>query len=276
MGGDTALRLKFWGVRGTVPTSAASHLGYGGNTTCLEVRSSDGVVMIDAGTGAVQLGTCLQEEFRGSELALPILMTHFHWDHIQGLPHFAPLYSPANKIIFHASRPAEQTKEILERQMSDPYYPISLDYLAAEKGFVDVGSNPFQHFGIDVHPFPLHHPQGATGYRLESNGKIITHASDLEHGHDKLDRTLREFAQDADILIYDAQYTPKEYVSWKGRGHSTWLEATRVARDSKVSRLILFHHDPQHDDEFMTEILGEARHHFENTDVATEGMEIVI
>ena len=120
-----------------------------------------------------------------------------------------------NKVIFHASRPPEQTREIFERQMSDPYYPISLDYLPAQKDFVDVASNPFRHVGIAAHPFPLHHPQGATGYRLESKGKVITHASDVKHGHDKLDKTLREFTQDADVLIYDAQYTPNEYCSWR-------------------------------------------------------------
>jgi phosphoribosyl 1,2-cyclic phosphodiesterase len=276
MGDNSSLRLKFWGVRGTVPTPASSHLDYGGNTTCIEVRSGDGIVMIDAGTGCVHLGASLQNEFPSSGLTLRVLMTHFHWDHIQGLPHFAPLYSPTNKIIFHSSRPPEQTREILEGQMSDPYYPISLDCLPAQKDFVDIGSSPFRDCEITAHPFPLHHPQGATGYRLESKGKVITHASDVEHGHDMLDKTLREFAQDADVLIYDAQYTPSEYVSWKGRGHSTWLEATRVARDSHVGRLILFHHDPKHDDGCMREILGEARRHFENTDVATEGIEIAI
>ncbi len=276
MGDNPALRLKFWGVRGTIPTPTPNHLGYGGNTTCLEVRSSDGVIMIDAGTGARQFGANLQNEFHGTNLELHVLMTHFHWDHIQGLPHFAPLFSPANKVIFHSSRPPEQIRGILEGQMSDPYYPISLNYLPAQRDFVDICSNPFRQFGIAAHPFPLHHPQSATGYRLESKGKVITHASDLEHGHDKLDKTLREFAQDADVLIYDAQYTPNEYSSWKGRGHSTWLQATRVARDSNVGRLILFHHDPNHDDECMTAILGEARRHFENTDVATEGLEIAL
>src|ERR1035437_4555631 len=158
MAEDSTLRLKFWGVRGTTPIPASSHLGYGGNTTCLEVRSSEGIVMIDAGTGSVQLGACLQSEFRGSNLTLHLLMTHFHWDHIHGLPHFAPLYSPGNKIIFHSSRPPEQTREILEGQMSDPHYPISLNYPPAQKDFVEVGSNPFRFAGITAHPFPLHHP----------------------------------------------------------------------------------------------------------------------
>lgn len=232
--------------------------------------------MIDAGTGARQFGAHLQDEFNGASLTLHVLMTHFHWDHIQGLPQFAPLYSPLNKIVFHSCRPPQQTEEILEGQMSDPYYPITFHYPPAQKDFVDIGSDPFRHFGIAAHPFPLHHPQGATGYRIESEGKVIIHASDLEHGHDKLDNTLREFAQNADVLIYDAQYTPQEYVSQKGRGHSTWLEATRVARDSHVNRLILFHHDPNHDDECMTEILSEARRHFENTEVAREGLEIAL
>lgn len=276
MGDRPALRLKFWGVRGTAPTPTPRHLGYGGNTTCLEVRSGDGIIMIDAGTGARQLGGYLQNEFNGANLELHVLMTHFHWDHIQGLPHFAPLYSPLNKIVFHSCRPPEQTKEILEGQMSDPYYPIGFHYPPAQKDFVDIYKAPFRKFGISAHPFPLHHPQGATGYRIESEGKVITHASDLEHGDEKLDKTLREFAQGADVLIYDAQYTPSEYVSSRGRGHSTWLEAARVARDSNVSRLILFHHDPNHDDGCMTEILKEARRHFENTDVAKEGLEVAI
>ncbi len=232
--------------------------------------------MIDAGTGCRQFGARLREEFSGVPLRLHVLMTHFHWDHIQGLPHFAPLYSPMNQVIFHSCRPPERTRKILEGQMCCPYYPISLHNPPAQKEFVDVLSGPFRHVGIAAQPFPLNHPQGATGYRIESDGKVIVHASDFEHGHHKLDTTLREFAQNADVLIYDAQYTPDEYVSWQGRGHSTWLEATRVARDSKVNRLILFHHDPDHDDQRMGEILSEARRHFENTDVAKEGLEIAI
>ena len=270
------MRLKFWGVRGTTPTPASTHLGCGGNTTCIEVRSGEGVIMIDAGTGCRRLGAHLQSEFAGASLKLHVLMTHFHWDHIQGLPHFAPLYSPMNQIIFHSYCPPEQTREILEGQMSKPYYPISLDAPPAQKDFVDIRRNPFRHFGIAVHPFPLHHPQRATGYRIESDGKVIVHASDLEHGDPKLDETLREFAQNADVLIYDAQYTPSEYALWTGWGHSTWLEATRVARDSKVNRLILFHHDPDHDDQRMGKILRDARRHFENTDVAKEGLTIAI
>jgi len=274
MEGGPVLRLKFWGVRGSIPTASRGHLGYGGNTTCLEVRSRDGIIIIDAGTGLRDLGKQLESESDGSNIQLHFLMTHFHWDHLQGLPYFAPLYSPAADIVFHSAHPPEQLRKTLEGQMVNPYYPVDLDYCGSRKTFVDIGRDTFRDCGVSVHPFSLHHPQGATGYRIESQGKVITHASDLEHGDEKLDKTLREYAQNADVLIYDAQYTPEQYPSKKGWGHSTWLEATRVAQECKVGRLVLFHHDPDHDDTAMNEILNNSRTHFENTDVATEGWEI--
>ena len=265
------LQLKFWGVRGSIPTPTPENLGYGGNTTCIEVRTSAGIFIIDGGTGIRNLGLALQQEFHGSPCSLEILLTHFHWDHIQGLPFFTPLYSPANEITFHASRTPAQTEELLEGQMSSPYFPVKFEFLAAKRRFVDINSECFRHNSLKIYPFPLNHPQEAFGYRIEQDGAVIVHASDLEHGDSKLDRVLRDHAQNADMLIMDAQYTPDEYEMKRGWGHSTWLEATRVARDCAVKQLILFHHDPAHTDLEMDQIVASARCHFENTVAATEG-----
>jgi phosphoribosyl 1,2-cyclic phosphodiesterase len=274
MGKANNVRLKFWGVRGSIPVPADGYLGFGGNTTCLEVSTDEGVIIIDAGTGIRRLGMALQEKAGADKLALNLLLTHFHWDHIQGLPFFVPLYSPQNEIAFHASHAPAQLRGILEGEMSTPYFPVNFEFLPAKRDFVETTGEALEIAGMKVYPFALNHPQGATGFRFEGGGKVIVHASDFEHGDATHDATLRKFADGCDLLIYDAQYTPEEYTSKKGWGHSTWLEATKIACACNVKRLILFHHDPGHSDDRMQEIETQARAHFTNTDAAREGMEI--
>lgn len=276
MSSGPQIRLKFWGVRGSIPVPEHNFLGCGGNTACVELRIDDSILIIDAGTGIRKLGMQLQEEFVGAKLGIDLLLTHFHWDHIQGFPFFGPVYSPDSEIRFHSTHPAEQTRELLEGEMVHPYFPVSFKLLPAHRTFNDLTDSPLKLPNISVHPFPMNHPQGATGFRIEAGGKVITHASDLEHGNPELDRTLREYAEGSDVLIYDAQFTPEEYPMRKGWGHSTWLEATRVARDCKVERLVLFHHDPGHEDITMINTVTQARRHFENIKAAQEGMEIIL
>lgn len=260
------LRLQFFGVRGSRPTPVAANLGFGGNTTCLEVRSAaDDLVLIDAGSGLSNVN-CDAHASR-----LHFLMTHFHIDHIQGLPFFAPLFESAAQMTFWSHEPPTMVGPTLDVLMSSPYSP-ALDSVAATREYHQTDGSAFALGAITIHPFPLNHPQGALGYRIESGGATIVHASDLEHGHAELDTVLRDYAQDADVLIYDAQYTDEEYGSKRGWGHSTWREATRVARDAGVKQLMLFHHDPRHDDRTMQAIATEARRHFENTDAAREGV----
>lgn len=274
------MELKFWGVRGSIPTPSPENLGFGGNTTCLELRlGNGGVVVIDGGTGARKLGLDLLGRSAGASLNLDILMTHFHWDHIQGIPFFAPLYSPANHIRFHTSRAASDVKNILEGQMTHPYFPVAFDLLAAKRDFHSLPESAPESLcegKLNVHSFPLNHPQGATGYRLESGGAVIVHACDHEHGDARLDRIIREHSEGADVLVYDAQFTPEEYPAKKGWGHSTWLEGVKVARDAGVKQLVLAHHDPSHTDEFMREVLETARQHFDQVLIAREGSSVVL
>lgn len=265
------MQVRFWGVRGSTPTPQIENLAFGGNTACVEVRSASGqMVIIDGGTGVRNLGQMLARE-RRQKLSVHLLLTHFHWDHIQGIPFFVPLYCADNDITFYAHAELGPLRERLAGQMCKPYFPVSLE-VAAPRRFVEIDQKCVSIGDLRIYPFELNHPQGAYGYRLESGGHSVVYASDLEHGNPRLDSILREHAQGADMLIYDAQYMPEEYDSHRGWGHSTWQEGTRLAREAGVRQVILFHHDPWHNDQTMLEIGRKARAEFEDTIVATEGL----
>jgi len=277
MSSASEMLVRFWGVRGSIPTPCAQNMGSGGNTSCLELRLPGGeVVIVDGGTGVRPLGAALIKEANGKSSDLHLFLTHFHWDHIQGLPFFQPLYSKENRVTFYSMKSPEETSETLEGQMSVPYFPVDFRFLPAQRRFVDISQQPV-HFGeTTVTSFPLNHPQGCLGYSFTNGNRKIVFASDLEHGVPEFDSRLVEVAKDADILIYDAQFTPEEYEHRQGWGHSTWLEATKVAKQAKVKKLLLFHHDPTHDDETLRSILSNARQEFPETYMATEGETIAV
>ena len=269
----TQIRVRFWGVRGSTPTPQIENLKFGGNTPCLEIRNGQNEsVIFDAGSGIRALGQTLVQEAGGTPIQTKIFLTHFHWDHIQGIPFFAPLYGPDNHISFLSGPNARPLQETLEGQMAKPYFPIDLSQVAAKRDFHQIDERgEVKVGGLTVRPFALNHPQGASGYRIESNGVSIVYATDYEHGVARSDATLCEYAQNADMLICDSQYTPAEYQKHRGWGHSTWQNAVLLAKEAKAEHLVLFHHDPAHDDQVMMEITQNARMQFENTTGAWEG-----
>lgn len=267
MGG---LRLRFRGVRGSIATPSAACLDFGGNTACLEIGWEDQLpLVLDAGTGLRGLGL----DLAGQSGEMHLFLTHFHWDHISGIPFFGPLFSPEWTLVFHSALPADELEKILRAQLRHPYYPAE-DAIRARCVYRQIEPRGVRVGGLDIRPVPLHHPGGAVGYRIDAPEASIVYACDHEHGDAAADRALREQIRDAGVLVWDAQYTPAEYERRRGWGHSTWLEGTRAAREAGAGRLVLCHHDPDHDDEAVLRIENQARAEFENAVAAREDAEI--
>jgi phosphoribosyl 1,2-cyclic phosphodiesterase len=271
------MRVKFWGVRGSTPTPEYRNSRYGGNTTCLEVRLGNGtLIILDCGSGLRALGKSLAREFGEQPIHGYVFLTHFHWDHIQGVPFFIPLYGKSNIFMFHAvKRKEDELKQMIEGQMVSPYFPVDMTVLASARSFYDLDFGAIDVHGAVISSAPLNHPQESVAYRIEADEGTFVLATDTEPGSPLHDRALRELAQGADVLVYDAQYTPEQLQSEKkGWGHSSWLEGVRIARECGVSRLILFHHDPDNDDRFVDGLVERARQEFPNVEGAAEGLEI--
>ncbi|MDX1421148.1 MAG: MBL fold metallo-hydrolase [Rubricoccaceae bacterium] len=266
------MRVRFWGVRGSIATPRPETLGVGGNTACVEVRTQGGApLVLDLGTGARRLGAALVHEAGGTALDLHVLLSHFHWDHIQGFPFFAPLYGASNRITLYASAAEGSPQALLEGQMQAPYFPVDFDALPARPRFVTLTPDePLDIGGVRVVPFPVRHTQHVLGYRLEAGGASVVYCTDYEHGDAEADALLAERAAGAGLLICDAQYTPEEYAVREGWGHTTWEVAARLAADAGVGRLALFHHDPTHGDAELATILQAAQAIFPDTLLATE------
>jgi phosphoribosyl 1,2-cyclic phosphodiesterase len=273
------MRVKFWGVRGSTPTPQAENLRYGGNTSCVEVRLGDQIYIFDCGTGFRVLGHELEREFGDRPFAAHVFVSHFHWDHIQGMPFFRPLYdSPNSQFIFHSSGRTSSLEQVFAEQMASPYFPVNLDQMKAKRDFYNIenGCLPMGE-RVQIKTAWLNHPQGCLGFRLETKEGVLVYATDNEPGDPNFDKGVRKLAEGADILIYDAQYLPEEYAARRrGWGHSHWREAVNVVMESGAQELILYHHDPDHTDTIVDKVVQDARNYYPKVRAAAEGLEILL
>ena len=276
-------KLSFWGVRGSTPTVDPATWRYGGNTPCLELMAPDGTQFIlDCGTGLRMLGNRWSAPNGGKNPGTHIFVTHYHWDHIQGIPFFAPLYVENNEFHFYSFRSKflgrDSLKQVFETQMALPYFPVDLSAMNAKRKFKEVdGGESFTIRENKITARWLNHPQGCLGFRIETPAGIVAYATDNEPGDAKLEENLRELAAGADIFINDAQYTPEQMATTrKGWGHSSWKEGARVAREAGAKTLVLFHHDPDSTDRMVDSLLKQAREEFDSVFAASEGMVITL
>ncbi len=271
------MKVKFWGVRGSIPVPGPDTVRTGGNTPCVEIQTADReILIIDAGTGIRLLGLDLERRIPNRLVAV-LLFSHTHLDHIQGLPFFSPARFRHNRLVIMGERRVgKQLEQVLAAQMSDAYLPFTMEDLPADLLIKEVhdGERIVTGDRTTAVPRRMPHPGGVFGYRIRCHGKVVVYASDVNHPPDGLDSRVIELARGADLLIHDAQFTPEEKRERLAWGHSSWLEAVQVAQAAMVQRLALFHHDPNHTDDELDEIERKAQAYFPPSTLAREGMEI--
>jgi phosphoribosyl 1,2-cyclic phosphodiesterase len=274
--------VTFWGVRGSIPTPGASTCRYGGNTPCVTIEHQDTLLIIDCGTGLRVLGNALLQRANGNPIRAHILISHTHWDHIQGFPFFTPAFIPSNTfIVYGAEGVNRQIEDALAGQMESPYFPVTLREMAATLQFRHINEPEFSIDGLTVSTCFLNHPGVTLGFRISSEDGDVVYFSDhepylrmaitpskykLESGdelteEEKIqfaslrDQEYIDFCAEADLLIEDSPYTPEEYKKRVGWGHACIDDVVSMAVTARVKRLALFHHEPMHTDEEMDRIV---------------------
>ena len=267
-----SLKVRFWGVRGSIAAPGPETIRYGGNTPCVTLERGKDLLILDAGTGVRKLGVSLQAEAAGKPLTVNMLITHTHWDHIQGFPFFVPAYVPGNKVnVWGPPSMEKPLGKVLRGQMDPAYFPVGLGDMAADLTITEIRQSEFQVGPFKVQAMYVNHPGITMAYRVEIDGLVVTYATDTEpyrtllagaqDGSDgdpiayggKRDEELVAFAHKADLYIADSQYTPAEYTQKRGWGHTCYTDCVQVAMEAQAKRVALFSHDPMHDDDMLDE-----------------------
>jgi len=266
--------VKVWGARGSLPCPGPRTVRYGGNTSCVEVRCGDRRIVLDGGTGIRELGHAMADE---PPSTVDVLLSHFHLDHIAGLPFWGAAYVPDNRIVFRAAQLEQKVglREILHKMMSPPLFPVPLDEFRADVRFEEFACGTLLEPapGVQVATRLLNHPGGACGYRVTYAGRSVAYVTDTEHTPGQDDPNVLDLMRDADLVFYDSAYTEEEFRTHHGWGHSTWNEAVRLADLAGVKTLALFHHDPKRQDSDLDRIAEAAAAARPGTIVAREGAE---
>jgi phosphoribosyl 1,2-cyclic phosphodiesterase len=274
------MKVKFYGVRGSIPVCGKEFQNYGGNTTCIRIHREtiNRFFIFDAGTGIRNLGKEIIAQEINQNL-INIIFSHFHWDHIQGFPFFGPAYNKNQKIgilVMGKERKFKDLKGIFSLQMQREYFPVKLDAMGAQFEFLSLGDKE-TFYGATVTVIPQYHkiPGGSYAFRIEDESGVLVICTDIEHING-IDENIVGLARNADLLIHDGQYTSREYKNHKNWGHSTWEQAVEVAIQAKVKNLIITHHDPDHDDDFLDTMEKDCKRAFPGSLFAKEGMEVIV
>jgi phosphoribosyl 1,2-cyclic phosphodiesterase len=266
--------VRFWGVRGSIACPGPATVRYGGNTSCVQIRCDGRELIFDGGSGLRLLGHELVKH--GQSVDIDLFYSHTHFDHIEGLPFFAPCYDSHSRVRIWAGhlKPDLGIEGVLSNMMMAPLFPVPMGIFTAKLDFIDfsAGESLVPHPGIELRTAPLNHPNGATGYRVEFAGKSVAYITDTEHRQARRDANVLKLIDRVDVMIYDSTYTDDEYPAHRHWGHSTWQEGVRLADAARVGTLVIFHHDPEHDDHFMDRIATEAAKSRPGTIVAQEGL----
>jgi len=270
-----SFRVKFWGVRGSIACASPNHMKYGGNTSCIEVNCGNRLIIFDAGTGIRPLGSILSKQ---DPREIYLFLTHTHWDHINGFPFFTPAYNPAFSMHIKAGHLHDKggILQILSTQMDNPMFPVPLEAMQAKITYEDFVAGETMDIGdgIVIRTAALNHPNDATGYRVDYQGHSVAYITDTEHVPGEPDQNILGLIEGCDVVIYDSTYTEEEFPAKVGWGHSTWNEGLKLCRMANVKQLAIFHHEPDHHDDFMDELAATAEAEWSGCFVTREGMEL--